>query len=85
VLRVLLAEEAARRDQTTIRMRRRQSGLLDAKTFDAGNADASPIPSAPADAQTLEWIDCAENLCICGRSGPGKSHLAELLGHLAID
>jgi len=27
----------------------------------------------------------AENLCICGPSGTGKSHLAEALGHLAID
>jgi DNA replication protein DnaC len=35
VLRVLLAEEAAGRDQATIRMRRRQSGLPAGKTFDA--------------------------------------------------
>jgi hypothetical protein len=35
VLRVLLAEEAAGRDQATIRMRRRASGLPAGKTFDA--------------------------------------------------
>lgn len=44
VLRVLLAEEAAGRDQATIRMRRRASGLPAGKTFDAWNENASPIP-----------------------------------------
>jgi DNA replication protein DnaC len=86
VLRVLLAEEAAGRDQATIRMRRRASGLPAGKTFDAWNPHASPIPAATQQAlQTLDWLGRAENLCICGPSGTGKSHLAEALGHLAID
>ena len=86
VLRVLLIEEAAGRDQATIRMRRRASGLPAGKTFDAWNENASPIPQATQQAlRTLEWIDRAENLCICGPSGTGKSHLAEALGHAAID
>ncbi len=86
VLRVLLAEEAAGRDRATIRMRRRSSGLPAGKTFDAWNEAASPIPQATQQAlRTLEWIARAENLCICGPSGTGKSHLAEALGHAAID
>jgi DNA replication protein DnaC len=86
VLRVLLAEEAQGRDQATIRMRRRSSGLPAGKTFDAWDQQASPIPKATQQAlRTLEWIGRAENLCICGPSGTGKSHLAEALGHLAID
>jgi len=86
VLRVLLAEEAQGRDQATIRMRRRVSGLPAGKTFDAWDPDASPIPKPTQQAlRTLEWIGRAENLCICGPSGTGKSHLAEALGHLAID
>src|ERR671930_14005 len=86
VLRVLLAEEAAGRDQATIRMRRRQSGLPAGKTFDAWDQDASPIPNATQQAlRTLEWIERAEALCACGPSGTGKSHLVEALGHLAID
>jgi DNA replication protein DnaC len=86
VLRVLLAEEAAGRDQATIRMRRRASGLPAGKTFDAWDPDASPIPKPTQQAlRTLEWIDRAENLCACGPSGTGKSHLIEALGHLAID
>lgn len=86
VLRVLLAEEAAGRDRATIRMRRRQSALPAGKTFDAWNEDASPIPKPTQQAlRSLEWIGRAENICICGPSGTGKSHLAEALGHLAID
>jgi DNA replication protein DnaC len=86
VLRVLLAEEAAGRDRATIRMRRHQSALPAGKTFDAWNEDASPIPKPTQQAlRTLEWIGRAENICICGPSGTGKSHLAEALGHLAID
>ena len=86
VLRVLLAEEAAGRDQATIRMRRRASGLPAGKTFDAWEPDRSAIPAKTQRAlQTLEWIDRAEVLVICGPSGTGKSHLVEALGHLAID
>ena len=84
--RVLLAEEAAGRDQATIRMRRRASGLpgrQDVRCVGAGSL------RDPAKAQralrTLEWIDRAEVLVVCGPSGTGKSHLVEALGHRAID
>src|SRR5436305_9147369 len=86
VLRVLLAEEAAGRDQATIRTRRRASGLPAGKTFDAWEPDRSAIPAKAQRAlRTLEWIDRAEVLCVCGPSGTGKSHFVEALGHLAID
>ena len=86
VLRVLLAEEEAGRDQATIRARRRVSGLPAGKTFDAWDEGASAIPKATQHAlATLEWIGRAEALCVCGPSGTGKSHLVEALGHLAID
>ena len=46
----------------------------------------SAIPAKPQRAlKTLEWIDRAEVLVVCGPSGTGKSHLVEALGHLAID
>jgi DNA replication protein DnaC len=81
VLRVLLAEEAAGRDQATIRMRRRQSGLPAGKTFHAWDEDAPPIPKATHQAlRTLKWIGQAENVGICAPSGTGKSHLSEALG-----
>ena len=86
VLRVLLAEEAAGRDQATTRMRRRSSGLPAGKTFDAWESVASAIPAQTQQAvRTLEWIDRHETLVICGPSGTGKSHFIEALGHLAID
>jgi DNA replication protein DnaC len=86
VLRVLLGEEAAGRDQATIRMRRQASGLPAGKTFDAWQEKASAIPKPTQQAlRTLEWIDRAEVLCVCGPSGTGKSHFIEALGHLAID
>jgi len=86
VLRVLLAEEAAGRDRATISQRRRVSGLPAGKTFDAWQEKASVIPAASQQAlRTLEWIGRAENLCVCGPSGTGKSHFVEALGHLAID
>ena len=44
VLRVLLAEEAAGRDQATMSMRRLASGLPAGKTFDAWEEAASVIP-----------------------------------------
>ena len=86
VLRVLWAEEAAWRDQATIRTRRRASELPAGKTFDAGEPDRSAIPAKTQRAlRTLESIDRAEVLVVCGPSGTGKSHLVEALGHLAID
>ena len=86
VLRVLLQEEAQGRDQATTAMRRKASGLPAGKTFDAWDQTASAIPKATQQAlRTLEWVDRAEVLCICGPSGTGKSHLIEALGHLAID
>jgi len=86
VLRVLLSEEASGRDQATIRMRRRASGLPAGKTFEAWEPDHSAIPAKTQRAlRTLEWIDRAEALVVCGPSGSGKSHFIEALGHLAID
>ena len=76
VLRVLLAEEAAGRDHATISMRRRASGLPAGKTFDAWEAAASVIPTQTQNAlRTLEWVNRAEVLVVCGPSGSGKSHL----------
>ena len=75
VLRVLLSEEVKGREQATIRTRRRASGLPAGKTFDAWEPDRSAIPPKTQRAlQTLEWIDRAEVLVVCGPSGTGKSH-----------
>lgn len=73
LLRVLLAQEAAGRDQATTAMRRRASGLPAGKTLDAWDETASSIPRQTHQAlATLEWVGRAENLCVCGPSGPGS-------------
>ncbi len=67
-------------------MRRKASGLPAGKTFDAWEEKASAIPKPTQQAlRTLEWIDRAEVVVVCGPSGTGKSHFIEALGHLAID
>jgi DNA replication protein DnaC len=86
MLRVLLAEEAAGRDRSSTATRRRASGLPAGKTFDAWDHTASAIPAPTQQAlRTLEWVQRAEALVVCGPSGTGKSHFIEALGHLAID
>jgi DNA replication protein DnaC len=86
ILRVLLVEEAEGRDRSTISTRRRASGLPTGKTFEAWEDSKTVIPKSTQQAlRTLEWIERAEALCVCGPSGTGKSHFIEALGHLAID
>ena len=77
VLKVLLAEEAAGRDQATIRTRRRASGLPAGKTFDAWEPERSVIPAQTQQAlRTLEWIDRHEVLCVCGPSRDGQESIS---------
>jgi DNA replication protein DnaC len=48
--------------------------------------DESTIPrTSYDDLVTLEWIDRAENLCLVGPAGTGKTHMLIALGHHAIN
>ncbi|MBF6216130.1 ATP-binding protein [Nocardia farcinica] len=86
VVRVLLAEEAAGRDATNLRTRRKRAGFPAGKTFGDWDESASSIPRPTQDAlKTLEWVRNTENLCICGPSGTGKSHFCEALGQAAVE
>ena len=73
VLRVLLAEEAAGRDQATIRMRRRSSGLPAGKTLTPGTR-RHRRSRRPASRRCGRWSGSTapENRCACGPSGTGK-------------
>ena len=86
VIRILLDEEIRGRDEAGRRIRRKAAGLPAGKTFASWReADSSiPLPAQHA-LMTLEWVTRAENLCIAGPSGTGKSHFAEALAHQAID
>ena len=85
-LRVLLETELAGRAEAAVVSRRRRSGLPAGKTLEVWDEAASSIPVATQQAlRSLEWVERAEALCLCGPSGTGKSHFVEALGHLAID
>jgi DNA replication protein DnaC len=86
VLRVLLAEEAAGRDQANLRTRRKRAAFPSGKTFGDWDEQASSIPRPTQDAlRSLEWVQRKENLSICGPSGTGKSHFCEALGQAAVE
>jgi len=74
------------RDEAGRRIRRKTAGLPAGKTFASWRETDSSIPLPAQHAlATLEWVTRAENLCIAGPSGTGKSHFAEALAHKAID
>ena len=80
-VRALLAEELAGRQASSIRSRRKAAGFPTGKTFDTWDVSISSIPEpTQRSLTTLEWIQRAENLVVCGPSGTGKSHLLEALG-----
>lgn len=86
ILRVLLTEEVTGRDEATVRLRRKRANFPAGKTFDAWEETRCSIPAPTQHAlRSLEWVDRHENLCVCGPSGTGKSHLCEAIGQLAID
>jgi DNA replication protein DnaC len=86
VLRVLLAEEVAGRDRSSLATRRARAGFPTGKTFDAWEEHLSSIPAPTQSAlRTLEWIDRRENLVVCGPAGTGKTFLLEALGQAAVE
>lgn len=85
-LRVLLTEEVTGRETSATHNRRRKAGFPAGKTFDSWDETASSILTPTQQAlSTLEWVTRAENLCVTGPSGTGKSHFREALGQAAID
>jgi DNA replication protein DnaC len=86
VLRVLLAEEVAGRDRSSLATRRARAGFPTGKTFDAWEERLSSIPAPTQSAlRSLEWIDRRENLVVCGPAGTGKTFLLEALGQAAVE
>lgn len=86
VLKVLLETERAGRDRSESENRRARAHFPSGKTFSIWEQSKSSVsPATVSGLRTLEWIKRKENLVLCGPSGTGKSHLAEALGHLAVD
>jgi len=85
ILRTLVQAEIAGRDEANQANRLRVAGFPITKTLEGFERAHSSIPAPTLDyLASLEWIAGAENLCLIGPAGTGKSHLLVALGHAAI-
>lgn len=86
LLRTLVEEEIAAREEANRRNRLRQAAFPMPKSLEDFDVAASSIKAATYDyLATLEWVGRAENLCLVGPAGTGKSHVLIALGHAAVD
>src|SRR3954470_19009801 len=84
-LRTLVEAEITARDASNARTRLRQASFPVTKTLEEFDVAASSIPAATFDyLASLEWIRAAENVCLIGPAGTGKSHLLVGLGVAAV-
>jgi DNA replication protein DnaC len=84
-LRTLVEAEITARDESNARTRMRQAAFPVAKTLAEFDLAASSIPKATFDyLASLEWIRGAENTCLIGPAGTGKSHMLVALGVAAV-
>ena len=85
LLRTLVEAEIAARDASNARARLRAAGFPVEKSFAGFNPALSTIPAATlAYIESLEWIGAAENLCLIGPAGTGKSHVLLAAVHAAV-
>ena len=85
-LRTLIETEIASRDASNARTRLKTAAFPVTKTLDEFDVAASSIKQPTFDYLTnLEWIAAAENVCLVGPAGTGKSHLLVAVGHAAVD
>lgn len=84
-LRTLIEAEIAAREASNARTRMRAAAFPVTKTLAEFDLGASSVPAATFDyLSSLEWIRAAENLCLIGPAGTGKSHLLVAVGHAAV-
>ncbi|MDA8373564.1 MAG: IS21-like element helper ATPase IstB [Actinomycetota bacterium] len=84
-LRTLIDAEITARDTANQIARLKAAGFPVAKSLEEFKVAASSIPQATFDyLASLEWLRAAENLCLVGPSGTGKSHLLLGLGQAAV-
>jgi DNA replication protein DnaC len=85
LLRTFVEAEIAARDAANQRLRHKAAGFPAIKTLEEFKVQASSVPQATFDyLASLEWVRAAENLCLVGPAGTGKSHLLVALGHAAV-
>jgi DNA replication protein DnaC len=84
-LRTLIEAEISSRDESNARTRMRNAAFPVTKTLTEFDVAASSIPAATFDyLASLEWIRAAENTCLIGPAGTGKSHVLVALGVAAV-
>jgi DNA replication protein DnaC len=85
-LRTLIDAEITSRDESNARTRMRNAAFPVTKTLAEFDVAASSIPHATFSyLASLEWIRAAENTCLIGPAGTGKSHVLVALGVAAVD
>ncbi|MGZ6864216.1 MAG: IS21-like element helper ATPase IstB [Blastococcus sp.] len=85
-LRTLLAAEITARDESNARARLKAAAFPVTKTLAEYDVTASSVPQATFDyLASLEWVRAAENVCLIGPAGTGKSHVLVALGVAAVD
>ena len=85
-LRVLVELEIAARDESNCRHRLAAARFPVDKTLDEFNLAESSIGQASHDYLiTLDWIRRADNLCLVGPAGTGKSHYLIAVGRAAVE
>jgi DNA replication protein DnaC len=85
LLRTFVEAEIAARDAANQRLRHKAAGFPVHKSLEEFKVTASSVPQATFDyLASLEWVRAAENLCLVGPAGTGKSHLLVALGHAAV-
>jgi DNA replication protein DnaC len=85
-LRTLIDAEITARDESNARTRMRNAAFPVIKRLAEFDVAASSIPVATFDyLASLEWIRAAENTCLIGPAGTGKSHILVALGVAAVE
>ena len=85
LLRTLVEAEIAARDAANQTARLKAAGFPVTKTLDDFQLGRATIPPATFHyLASLEWLRAAENLCLIGPPGTGKSHTLIALGHAAV-
>jgi DNA replication protein DnaC len=85
-LRTLVETEITARDESNARTRMRSAVFPVRKRLEEFDLTASSIPKATFDyLASLEWIRAAENCCLIGPAGTGKSHVLVAFGVAAVE
>lgn len=85
LLRTLVEAEITARDASNARNRLKAAAFPVTKSLDEFDLSVSSINKASFDyLASLEWITAAENVCLVGPAGTGKSHILVAAGIAAV-